>query len=245
MTTFVDSYRFTAAGGGFTDPEDIAWHSLFWAEGTAFTALAYSDTDVVTTWPNETAETDLTPVVSGSGFKYDAVNANYNNQPTCKSDSNDHMEADFGSALSQTYSVVVVGSIGATASSFATIFDNTGSNPATIYRNGGGAKPMVMNAGGGTISSVSAWNSSPHLWVAVFAGGSSKFILDGTEYTGSVGTNSLAGLTLACNRLGDTGSTAHSGDYALAGVIAGDLTANDFYSDLEAWVASHYGITIT
>lgn len=80
MTMYLDWIEPVAAGG--FDPEtDIAWHSLFWAEGTAFTALGLSDTDQVSTWPNETGESDATQATSANKPTYDASHADFNNQP--------------------------------------------------------------------------------------------------------------------------------------------------------------------
>ena len=43
----------------YTVEQWFDWHSLFWAEGQQFQAQGYADTNTVTTWPNETGESDL------------------------------------------------------------------------------------------------------------------------------------------------------------------------------------------
>ena len=69
------------AAGGFNPETDITWHSLFWAEGTDFVAEGYGDTDPITTWPNETGESDATQATGSRQPLYTASHASLNNQP--------------------------------------------------------------------------------------------------------------------------------------------------------------------
>ena len=222
----------TPAGGGAFDPEtDITWASLFWTEGTAFTALSLSDGATAFDWPNETAEPDL---LDSGTVSYDAANATFNGKPSVHyASSTDKHETGSGfTAITQPFTAVIISAL------VGTIVNRGG-----IVGTGGGFELRVLSAGstiqhiaGNTLAGGS-WGTSASLVMSVSNGASSKTFVNGTEEaSGNAGTN---------NSQTDF-AIMHSqpGDAVFVAYYDGDLTADGEYTNFKTWVSSHYGITI-
>ena len=225
--------RRAAAGvsaGGFNPETSITWHSLFWAEGTAMSALGYSDTDAVPTWPNETGETDATSVVLPAA--YNAANPDYNNQPTINFAGNDnYLSADLVSDTTLPLSVVLICNAGYGFDGWYAV-----GGEATI---GTRSKKWYMYAGGILYSAVDN-DTDPHLLVGHFTTGSSVMTVDGTEVISAVTTAT----PFQQIYLAGSGTKGLRGDMPFVGFYEGDVTADGSWSDFVTFAEDHYGLTI-
>jgi hypothetical protein len=231
----------SGAAGPFNPETSITWHSLFWAEGTDFVAQGYSDTDSVTTWPNETGEQDAAEATNPP--TYDAVNTEFNNQPVVDFDgTNDTLATaafSSGPSYASGVSFVVIGrtenpEVGAFFEGNTVnnaLFDSTGERDLEQYR---------IQAGAAITSAVTTVNTSAHLHVVFFDGstGSDTLTTDGTSLiSGAAGSGQATLIKMSA-------SAKLSGQIAFLGIYEGDITANGSWANFETWVTDHYGITI-
>jgi hypothetical protein len=241
MGLVVDSYRFAAAGPSFDPETDITWHSLFWAEGTDFVAQGYTNGDAVGTWPNETGETDATAT---TGATFTAADADLNSQPSVATTVAANLQtAAFSSNPSYTsgVSIVVIGYVG--EESNGVFFDGrVSTNRNNLWRQ----FTLYKIFAGSSVSSAVVATVGAKLMVAQFDGGagSDSLVVNGTSIlSGNAGAQTLTGASLA-TRFSKGATEASLGSWALFGVYEGDITVDGAYADFEAWVTSHYGITI-
>lgn len=228
--------RRAAAGvsaGGFNPETSITWHSLFWAEGSGFVGEGYSNGDPVGTWPNETEETDA---LSFGGLPtLTASYASLNDQPALHFATNAVATASSFS-MNPTYpiSIVMIGRV-ETPAAFGTMFDGTGSDHSRIYMN---SPPTQWRLFAGTARSGGTVDTNAHLWVAQFDGSTGN---DTLAVDGATVINANAGATTIQSAvIGGTPVQA----YSLVGIYEGDITADGAWSDFEAWVENHYGLSI-
>jgi hypothetical protein len=219
-----------AAGGGAFNPEtDVTWHSLFWAEGTDMTALAYADAASVTTWPNETGGTDGT----GTSATYSA--SAINGQPAVSFATGSSV--NWGNqTVAQPYTVVAI-----VRNDEATV---TQDRSVASFGVGPDMKLWIdFSKGwglyGGAVQYSLAYDTNPALVVGHLDGASSFLAVDGTNIvTANLGTKD------ASNSPANIGEN-WDGDIAFVGIYeGGDITADASWPDFETWVSDHYGITI-
>lgn len=232
--------RRAAAGvSGFNPQNDITWHSLFWAEGTAFQSQGYSDTDSVTLWPNETGESDATQTTGSPA--YNISNSLYNNKPTVDFSTNGMPTSNFSSAPTYPISTIVIANFGSTTN-YRTLLDGNNSSHRNIFQTSSSGAAYRTYAGiaieGGTP------NTAPHLFRLGFDGSTSEdpLYVDEAKVTMSstnAGSSQITGLTLSYGS-----GYNHGGAIALVGIYQGDITADTAWPDFTAWVTNHYGITI-
>lgn len=227
-----------AGGGGAFDVEnDITWHSLFWAEGTTFTAP--SDGADVTTWDNEVSgEVDLDG--TGHAPSYSAAVANLNSQPAIDFDgSNEYMQTlAFNTSLSGL-SVVVVANFD-TVGNF--VFDDTNTTNR-VYVNQPSGTAWRVHAGG-TNQEAGTPATGAQLLVVNYDGSSGVDELDvnGTNVvSGNAGSNIFDALTVGAAQ---SGAGEMNGQIALFGLYDGDVRDDAEWSNFTSWVNSHYGITV-
>jgi hypothetical protein len=225
------------AAGGFNPETDIAWHSLFWAEGTAFSALSYADGASVTSWPNETAESDAS-TVSGTAPVFDAVNASLGGASTVSfGGAGDLATGSFTTALpTGTKSIVVIGQRSA---GLAYVGRNTGGFWLASEVDNGKWRSYF---GGDVIPDNRLdFLTDPALHVTVFRStGSSYFVNNSTDTPGG-GTGVASFVDM---RIGAGAGRRITANIAFVGGYAGDITLDSSYADLKTWVTGHYGITI-
>ena len=229
--------RATAGVGGDFNPEtDITWHSLFWAEGTDFVAEGYADTNDVTTWPNETGQTNATEVTDTP--TYDAVNASFNNQPTVAYGDDDRLGADpFSVAPTYPISIVAIGNVAAGGARY--VFGGNDADHRTDSYASGGEWRMTR---GGTTVGAGTQDSLPHLFV-MNADSTDTLTIDGVGVlSGNSGPDQIEGLILG--HYFGTADASVGGNIALIGIYEGDITADGSWSDFETWAEDHYGLTI-
>lgn len=226
---------------GDFDPEtSITWHSLFWAEGTDFQAEGYSDTDNVTTWPNETGESDATQASGSSQPTYRSSVTALNNQPAVEGISSDKMPtAAFSVAPSYASGVSVVAIANTTSNSY--IFGGIASgNRNCVIRAAGGWQIYA----GSSVEQGGTSDNDAHLLVATFDGstGNDTLTVDGTGVIDAdSGSHTLTGVTLMGRY---TLGIPLVGHLAFLGVYEGDVTADGSWSDFTDWAEDHYGLTI-
>lgn len=227
--------RQPAAGGPFS-PLDIAWHTAFWAEDPAWTNPG--DGVAVAQWNDASGNARHATQATGLNQPvYRASEATFNNRPVVQGDASDFMKTAAFTALTQPNTLVVIGSTSATSGNRFFCDGITSTDRHLFFRSSGGS----FNANAGASLANGTANTSAHLFVAEFNGASTNFDRDGTRVTGNAGTHSVTGLTLFAD---NAGSNQLTGFLAFVGLHNGTLTAGEL-ADLEAWAASHYGLTIS
>tara|TARA_R110002126_G_scaffold36734_3_gene111469 strand:- start:14479 stop:15252 length:774 start_codon:yes stop_codon:yes gene_type:complete len=244
-----------AAGGAFNPETDIAWHSLFWAEGTDFKALGLADGASVATWPNETGESDATQATEAYKPFYNDADSVLNNLPSVEvkepgSSTPSWMKtAAFSTAPSYTGGVSFV----AIAYKVGTAPDRQGmsggldnNNTNTVFARYG-TSVRIWAGGAARAGSTSMGNNVAHLVVAKFTGstGNDTMALDGLSPTidADSGPDQIDGLMLFAHP-GNPTNEHLVGGIAFLGVFEGDITQDASYGDFKTWVGSHYGLTI-
>lgn len=235
----MDPYRFPTEAGPFDPETDITWHSLFWAEGSDFLAQGYSDTDTVTTWPNETGESDGAadgaPVLDIDGVA---------GQPAVVyNGSNSHATSAFSVNPSYTsgVTVVVIGRQVGSDGGNRFLFDGIGaSNRNAVFRSGGTGGVIYA---GSSQNNASFTNDADFGLTAFYStSGNEVLTVDGVEtVNAAAGSQTLTGLTIGENYAGSNGGTWR---VAFFGVYEGDITGDGSWADFQSWASSHYGVTI-
>jgi len=233
-------YRVRAVYGGATafNPEtDITWHSLFWAEGTAFTALGLSDGASIATWPNETAEPDATQDTVGRRPLYDEVSA-----------INGKSAVYFNATQDSSGPALIVTGATATTDTFSVItVAQTSAHTATqprVFRSDGTTYEAYVNNAQWSFRGIqgNASTFGVHLQTMVIKDNDSRFYLDGSLLIAdTIGTASpvsgwhIGGHPAPHNR-------SWNGPISFQGIYNGDITTDPSYPDLMSWITGHYGI---
>lgn len=224
-------------GGAAFNPETdmTGLHSLFWAEGTQFVARAYANTDPVGTWDNETGESDAVEATNQPTY----VASGINGQPSVLFDGNDILQsAAFALNPSYTAGVTVIAIADRDPGLDGALFDDRSAEQRIFSASG----TWRLRAGAAVDSAV-AVDFVPHLFVATFDGstGNETLTLDGTQIiNANAGSNTLTGVTIG----GRASGGQWVGSIAFVAVVVGNAAAMGWWADFEAWVTSHYGITI-
>ena len=204
-------------------------------------AQAYTNGAAVGTWPNETSERDATEATNRPTFT--ATNASYNSKPTVNWGASSAIKLQTATWLVAPVfpvSVVTVGNFGSGGGAMHEGLTTGDRN--MLYWDG--AEYWIV--AGGTIRTVAGGNTSPHLFVAYFDGGSGNETLsvDGAAPIINVdaGSSKATGLTLG--NYGGVPNFSMRGQIALMGIYSGAITADSKWADFKSWVTSFYGITV-
>lgn len=228
--------RKPAASGGAFSPLDIAWHTSFWAEDPAWANPG--DGQAVSQWDDASGNgRHATQATAINQPVYRASEVTFNNKPAIQGDGSDFMQTAAFTAMAQPSTLVVIGKTMMTSGNRGFVDGIASTNRRLIYRSSGGS--FVANAGASLANGTA--NTNAHLFVTEFNGASTRFDRDGTSVTGDAGTQTATGLTLFSFW---DGSNQLSGFLAFVGLLDGTLTAGEL-ADLEAWAATHYGLTIS
>lgn len=220
---------------GVFSPLSIAWHTAFWAGDPNWTPPG--DGMPVPQWDDASGNgRHATQATVLSQPVWNAATVAFNNRPTIQGDANDSLSTAAFTTLAQPNTLVVIGSTLQTSGNRAFVDGITGTARHFIYRTSGSA----FNAFAGSEFSNGAADTAPHLFTACFNGASSYFENNGTRVTGNLGAQSLTGLTLFAN---NAASLQLVGHLAFVGLYSGVLPDADI-ANIEAWAASHYGLTI-
>lgn len=234
--------RKTAAGGGSFDPlADVGWHHAHWTEDPDWTQPA--DGGDVLSWRDGTGGgLDLTnPGSEPLTVPYFDADGGPNSKPAICMDPSDGisdgLQTTYGSAVAQPCSYVAVG-LERVVSDGGYLYTDGGNSPRTQIYTG---YKFRLNAGSNADLGP-APNTSPHLIVSMFNGSSTVLEIDGTTYgPGNAGTGTASGAVIGSSSAYGNGSNMN---YSFFGFYSGDVRLDPGWADFEAWVASHYGITI-
>ena len=150
--------------------------------------------------------------------------------------SSDYLQGAFGGTLSQPNTIFAVFQNDA-ASPADYIYDgDDGTNRHAFYLSSNKYNLFAGgNPNGGTI------DTDPHISKAVFNGAGSSLFIDGSSvFTGSVGTQSMDGITVGARY---NGANFLDGAIAELIVVDGTLTADEI-SRVENYLANKWGITL-
>lgn len=245
----VPSMALLAATGGaaaFNPATSITWHSLFWAEGTEFAALGLADTNVVGTWPNETANADATQATASKKPAYVASCSALNNQPAVfwtQANAQGLSTATFSPAVTAPYTLVAIAerttatgigprvlsqqdvlSVYAADANVWTMELGSSSNSASVANQTIGAKLQRVLADGSTGTDYLYVNETQRIATNVGAAKPTRLDLGGVR--------------------GDAYNRSWGGHIALIGIYLGDITADGQWSAFKTWITAHYGITL-
>ena len=251
MTAAQKMMMVAPAGGGAFNPEtDIAWHSLFWAEGTDFAAEGYADGDSVTTWPND-GTSAVTMFPEGTAPLFESSNSTLNSQPAVSfASTNSSMANATGNPpftpttnLNLDYtngvSVVVITYFPTTVANGSKPWGRVSDSPRwSMFRAGSN---WYWYTGGPNTARAGA-DANPHLFFGLNGGGvQGRMEVDGTGWD----ETGVAGDSLQAFELyGGRGSPSDSGSVAFWALYEGDFRQDASYGDFKTWVGSHYGLTI-
>jgi len=242
------------AAPGVFDPEtDIGWHSLFWAEGTNMTAEGYTNLDDVGTWPNETAESDLTQSTTLWKPHYTDSKATLNNKPAVQYDGTNTHLLDLASwtsdpGYSSTYLTVVfvftVDSASAGLWYLASTSLSQASNRHQMWLQPETPMRMAAYHGATQANNGTVGTSNFHRYRFISTSANDLGYINEVErIAGNAGT----GTGFDAFALGNNPSTRSSeldGAVALVGIYEGDITADGSWADFKTWIDDHYGITL-
>lgn len=223
-------------GGAAFDPLSLNWHSVYWADGPSMTG--YADTDAVTAWYNETAESDAlqgTPSLQPSF----AATSTINSKPAVEFvGSLDKLTATFSTAATRPVSVVLIAKCDNPAVTVTTPVSGTNQNKSFITSS-------AWNVFAGSVVTGGTATTSPFMSVTYFDGstGNEKLWVDGNLV---INANAGSGNDWAAVAIGNNivSEQPWDGPIAFVGIYEGDITADGNWAAFEAWVTSHYGITI-
>jgi len=246
IPTASSGQNIAAAASSFNPETDITWHSLWWAEGTAMAALGLSNGASVTTWPNETTETDAT----GTSITYVASSGVLNSQPSVANTTGYLTTTNFSVAPSfaSGLSVVMIhgpDTHGNNTSAHA-LCDGNGSSVRVYALQQATTGYWGVYRGATSLFGTNATNDAGLTVIyCVSATGNTSLIRNGTTVAGpgSSGVSGLAGVTLLNNKDKAT-ATAWTGEMALYGIYEGNITADGEYANFKSWILSYYGITV-
>lgn len=228
MSNLLNPHRF---GVAFDPVNDVGWYRAYWAEGDDFDAEGYSDGNDVTVWPDEISTDDMDDTTNSVPPSYDADGMN--GHPSIHFDGTEELEETTATALTQPYSVVFIAQHA--TGSVSGDEDVVRAASSVVRADNAATDTWQLQGGGGSIGST-ALGSGIVLVVAYFNGGSSAIEVNGTEDTGSTGTNSWANT--------EVGRQEYNGDLAFVATYDGDARDDANWADFEQWVEDHYGITI-
>jgi hypothetical protein len=225
------------------DPEaGITWHSLFWAEGTAFKALGLSDGGAVASWVNETGETDAGGVL---GPVYEASTSGLGNRPSVDFTAAGSYCKALGWTVDPDYtngvSIVAVNRTALTTGGIRVVCDgSTGSSNALFTNATQWSMFAGATAGGG---SAGVHDNFGTVLVGHFDGANSDLEITGTATVtaGNPGSEQLDGDFYIGSDKAEAPAAAFGGHIAFLGIYEGDIRLDANYKALEGYLYLHYG----
>ena len=233
----VASAHVTATG---FDPLSIGWHTAFWAEDPAWSHPA--DGAAVAQWDDATGNArHATQASGGAQPLWRASVAALNSQPAVDFDGSDALLTGSWTAIANGWSIVLIGHTRVVAASDNFLEGDDNSHRCIVGIVSSGGNKWRFATGVGVVGPLA--DTTKHLFVGVSGTGTAGVLeIDGTATTGDAGTHTNTALTLGSNNTG-TGNFIE-GEIAFVGLYATDVRAHGSWSAFEAWVTSHYGITI-
>lgn len=226
----VAARRVRMAKRGFS-PLSIPWATAFWASGPDFLALGASDGSTLQTWPDEVASLDATNAASIRWPTYRASVAALNNRPALEFITDDTLATASFTSLGQPNTVAVIAKAASTSGS-PDIVDGSASARHQI-----GVRSGSWEAFAGSVLSGGTADTSGHLFIATYNGGSSSLQVDGSTSSGAAGAQAIDRIALGGDIAGTEFFNGHIGFY---GLIHRALTTQE-KADMRAFAQSFYG----
>lgn len=194
-----------------------------------------NDGDLVTTWSDSSGNGNHATQATAANKPTYKLNI-FNGQPVVRFAATDYLATSAFTELAQPNTVFIVAT-GAETNG-AQFLDGIDVNKRHAIYQAGGATNLYAGA---TLNGM-AHDSAKHVYVAIFAGASSKLYRDGgAASTGDAGAHALTGVTLAAEYTGNAGQVGDTSEFLLyAGTVA---IAN--INVIGSGLASRYGITWT
>ena len=227
------------AVGGF-DPLSIGWHTAFWAEDPAWSHPA--DGVAVSQWDDATgnARHAIQTATPGRQPLYRSSVAALNSKPAVDFVSADALSTATWTGIALGWSLVAVAHLRVTGNSLSVTDGDDTSHRAILGTSSGGLFRFACGSG----VNGAAMDTNAHLFLGFSANSAAgAFELDGTLTSGTTGSHTNTGLTLGSG-FSETSANIQ-GEIAFVGLYATDVRAHGSWSAFEAWVTSHYGITIS
>lgn len=218
---------------GGAGPLSIEWLIAVWASDPDW--VNPGNGNPVSMWRDITGKgMGLTQATAANRPTY--VSSGINGLPSVQGDgTNDQLTSPVFSSISQTYSLVAVGT-NPSADNIIVSAGTLGNTGFVGRETGGGTWRLFAGGAQPTFGST----TTPALIGGVFDGGSSKGIYNDTVTTSlSTGSNPGNGLNLFSRAEGDNRS---SGQIAFAGIYVGDITEAPGWDRFLAWVNDLYAL---
>lgn len=215
-----------STGSTFNPLTAIGWHTAVWASDPLWTNPG--DGNAVSSWRDGSGNSrTLTQGSAPAQPIFRASIAGYNNKPTVEFNTTSHdLASPSFTAVTQPYSVVVVGNLGSTSSFRVLWYGMTSSAPPFTTLGKGSAAPFYLYANGSalTVSTVTA-DTSPRFFGGVFNAASSTIIVNNVVTAGTEAalTGAATQFWLNSNALI---TNFGGGNRAFAGLYVGDITSH-------------------
>ena len=225
----------TPAAGSANIIADIGWRNAYLADN-----IAISNGAEVTTWADDKAALDLT---SATGPQYNTSDANFNSLPCVQFNGTDEFMATAQyTQLTQPCSLAYVGNFD---SADGPVVALERLSPDGVVRTGpllGNEPPKVFcYAGNVGTSTVDASTTTAQLVIVNVDGASSEIIVNGVSTSVDLGTREHRQIFLGRNA---SGTIRRACKMSFVGLKTSALLTAQEITDIEAWAADKYGITI-
>lgn len=228
----------SGGGGGAFAPDDISG-LVVWYDSQFKTLNGSNVSALLDQGPNSD---DITQSTAADQPLWNSSDSDFNNQPSIQGDTvSEFMDisAFTGGDVAQPSTIVTVAKF-ISVVSFRFMYDSDNNSfRQTMFLDSGG--PWGIFAG--TTLSGGTGDTSPHIFIAIFNGASSKLYVDGgtAVLSGDAGTQAMRGLTICARNL-----PANYSDVKMAEKVIYDneVSASDL-NDLGSHYDSKYGITYT
>jgi hypothetical protein len=208
----------------------------------------YQDTGKVTPAVSDTDPVALWEDLSGNGYDVSQATAAkrpilkksvINGQDAVRFDAvDDFLDRASTPATTQPYTVVAfIDSNGVSTYSYMVDAD-VSADRSTLFKNDPRATTFGMVAGAPTLNATVADTTAPSILIGVFNTSSSNLRVNGSDTTGTVGSNVFNGITVGARQTGDN---IMQGDIMELIVYDKELVAADF-ANLETYANNRYGI---
>lgn len=225
--------RRTAHSFAFS-PASIPWHSMFWASGAEFGALAVADGGAVASWPDEASARSATQATGAKQPLYRASSAGMGNRPVVEfsAAAASSLATSLFTALAQPNEIFIVARMRATtAGKF--MFDGASGSRHLLEVVAG----PVWDMYGGIDITGGTPDTSKHAFALLFDA-TDTLTIDGTGVlSGNAGAQNITTIVLGA---AFNGTSSADVDIAFFGLSDVALTAQQ-RTNLLAWSRSFYG----
>lgn len=179
---------------------------------------SYSDTNAVSVMHDWSGNSyDITQATPGNRATF--ISSGINSKPTFRFDGNDYYTGSFWSSSQPITAVIVLKDDDLDTTTRWAFDGNNATNRVSFVRSN------VWNAYAGVFKALGVNDSSPHIITLFYSGASSLYKIDnGSDITGTPGTNSMSAITIGS--LYDGSSSFWDGDISALYIWDSDKTAS-------------------